>query len=48
MTKRIGAAARREMERLFKARVYLKLWVKVREGWSDDTRMLQALGYREE
>ena len=48
MTKRIGAAARREMERLFKARVYLKLWVKVREGWSDDTRVLQALGYREE
>ena len=48
MTKRIGAAARREIERLFKARVYLKLWVKVREGWSDDTRMLQALGYREE
>jgi GTP-binding protein Era len=33
------------MERLFDARVYLKLWVKVREGWSDDARMLQALGY---
>ncbi len=47
-TKQIGAAARREMERLFGGRVYLKLWVKVREGWSDDARMLQALGYREE
>ncbi|TQF00591.1 MAG: GTPase Era [Spiribacter salinus] len=46
--KRIGAAARHEMERLFGGRVYLKLWVKVREGWSDDQRVLQALGYREE
>ncbi len=43
--KRIGAAARQEMERLFGGRVYLKLWVKVREGWSDDARMLQSLGY---
>ncbi|MDR9433555.1 MAG: GTPase Era [Spiribacter sp.] len=43
--KQIGAGARHEMERLFDARVYLKLWVKVREGWSDDARMLQALGY---
>ncbi|MEX0430270.1 GTPase Era [Spiribacter insolitus] len=43
--KRIGAAARHEMERLFGGRVYLKLWVKVREGWSDDARMLQSLGY---
>ena len=43
--KRIGASARHEMERLFNGRVYLKLWVKVREGWSDDVRMLQALGY---
>ncbi|MEX0385808.1 GTPase Era [Spiribacter onubensis] len=43
--KRIGAASRREMERLFGGRVYLKLWVKVREGWSDDVRMLQSLGY---
>ena len=43
--KHIGEQARHEMERLFDARVYLKLWVKVREGWSDDARMLQALGY---
>ncbi|WP_041381768.1 GTPase Era [Spiribacter curvatus] len=43
--KRIGAAARRQMEHLFGGRVYLKLWVKVREGWSDDARMLKSLGY---
>ena len=44
-TKRIGAAARHQMEHLFGGRVYLKLWVKVREGWSDDARMLKSLGY---
>ncbi len=43
--KAIGSAARKEMERVFGGRVYLKLWVKVREGWSDDARMLQSLGY---
>lgn len=43
--KAIGSAARKEMERIFGGRVYLQLWVKVREGWSDDARMLQSLGY---
>ncbi|WP_435103766.1 GTPase Era [Arhodomonas sp. AD133] len=45
--KHVGRAAREEMERLFDARVYLKLWVKVREGWSDDERALRSLGYGE-
>jgi GTP-binding protein Era len=45
--KRVGRNARMEMERLFQARVYLKLWVKVREGWSDDDRALRSLGYDE-
>lgn len=43
--KQIGTDARYEMERVFGGRVYLKLWVKVREGWSDDARILQSLGY---
>ena len=43
--KRIGAAARHEMARVFDGRIYLKLWVKVREGWSDDARLLRSLGY---
>jgi len=45
LLKQIGRNARLEMERLFHARVYLKLWVKVREGWSDDERALRSLGY---
>ena len=43
--KAIGSAARRHMERLFERKVFLKLWVKVREGWVDDEAMLKKLGY---
>jgi len=46
--KAIGSAARKEMERVFGGRVYLRLWVKVRDGWSDDARLLQSLGYTSE
>jgi len=35
------------MEKLFERRVHLKLWVKVRENWSDDDAALKALGYSE-
>ena len=45
--KAIGTAARRTMEKLFERRVHLKLWVKVRENWSDDDAALKALGYSE-
>jgi GTP-binding protein Era len=45
--KGVGSAARRNMESLFEARVHLELWVKVREGWSNDERALQSLGYAE-
>lgn len=43
--KAIGSAARRRMEQLFERKVFLKLWVKVREGWVDDETMLKKLGY---
>ncbi len=46
--KRVGAQARRDMERLLDSRVFLQLWVKVREGWSDDERALRSLGYSDE
>lgn len=45
--KGVGTGARKQMEALFEARVYLQLWVKVREGWSNDERALQSLGYAE-
>src|SRR5512143_3113337 len=43
--KAIGTAARRAMQRLFDRRVFLKLWVKVRENWSDDEAALRRFGY---
>ena len=45
--KEVGRRARVEMEAVFDATVYLQLWVKVREGWSDDERALGSLGYAE-
>ncbi|MFP5505753.1 MAG: KH domain-containing protein, partial [Gammaproteobacteria bacterium] len=39
------AEARRDMERLFDGKVFLQLWVKVKEGWADDERALRSLGY---
>ncbi|MDO8860770.1 GTPase Era [Haliea sp. E1-2-M8] len=41
----IGTEARRDMEKLFESKVMLRLWVKVKSGWSDDERALRSLGY---
>lgn len=43
--KRIATEARQDMERLFDAKVYLEIWVKVKSGWTDDERLLRSLGY---
>jgi GTP-binding protein Era len=45
--KAIGSAARRAIEKLLDRRVHLKLWVKVRENWSDDEAALRLFGYAE-
>ncbi len=47
LLKRVGSAARVEMEAMFDIKVMLKLWVKVRSGWSDDDKALQQLGYHD-
>jgi GTP-binding protein Era len=46
--KLVGQQAREDMEKLFQYRVFLRLWVKVKEGWSDDERALRSLGYTDE
>jgi GTP-binding protein Era len=43
--KRIGSAARRDLEQLVDGKVYLGLWVKVRSGWTDDARALRQFGH---
>ena len=45
LLKKIGSEARADIEQLVDQKVYLQLWVKVREGWSDDERSLAAFGY---
>jgi GTP-binding protein Era len=46
MLRKIGAAARPQIERLTGTQVYLDVWVKVREGWRRDEQQLRRLGYK--
>jgi GTP-binding protein Era len=46
MLKKIGSAARHDIERLIGGQVFLELWVKVRPNWRDDSSALGWLGYR--
>ena len=43
--KRIGSETRQELERLWDAKVFLELWVKVRSGWADNEAHLRSYGY---
>ncbi len=47
LIKEIGTQARRDLEKMLDSKVFLRLWVKVREGWADDERALSSLGYGE-
>ena len=42
--KRVGSAARRELNALTGRRFHLTLWVKVRENWADNAQALKSLG----
>lgn len=44
--KRVGTQARMEMERMFQSKVFLQLLVRVKQGWSDDARVMAGLGYQ--
>lgn len=43
--KAIGSAARKALEAMLGRKVFLKLWVRVRAGWSDDDAALRQFGY---
>ncbi len=43
--KRIGTAARRDLEQLTGERVFLKLFVKIRKDWRDNETLLRNYGY---
>ncbi len=44
MLKNIGTQARKQMENLFGARVFLELFVRVRKDWTNSQRMLTEFG----
>lgn len=45
MLKKIGSAARYEIERMLEEQVNLKLWVKVKKDWRDSDFLLKNFGY---
>lgn len=45
MLKKIGSAARYEIEKMLEARVNLKLWVKVKKDWRDSDFLIKNFGY---
>jgi GTP-binding protein Era len=44
--KNVGVAARRDMEQFFGKQVFLQTFVKVKDNWRDDDRMLKQFGYK--
>jgi len=45
LLKEVGRAARLDLKQYFNQPVHLELWVKVREGWSDDENALRKFGF---
>lgn len=43
--KKIGTFARKDMENLFKQKIFLNLWVKVKSNWTQDRKLLEGFGY---
>jgi len=45
MLRKIGEESRISIEGFLERKVFLELWVKVQQGWSNDKRALTSLGY---
>jgi len=43
--KQVAMEARLDLEKLFGAKIYLEVFVKVKSGWAEDARTLRSLGY---
>ena len=46
--KRIGTYAREDLEAFFGCKVFIDLWVKVKENWRDSQYSLSNFGYKDE
>ena len=45
MLKEIGSQARVDIERILGSKVFIELWVKVKERWSENNSIIKELGY---
>lgn len=43
--KEVATQARKEMEKFFQRKVYLRIWIKVKKSWSSNEKSLARLGY---
>ena len=43
--KQIGTEARLDLEKLYGAKIYLELWVRIKKGWADDEKLVRQYGY---
>jgi GTP-binding protein Era len=48
MLKRISTSARIDMEKFMGTKVFLTVWVKVKENWRDSLTAVQNFGYKDE
>ena len=48
MLKKIGASARLEIEEMLDCKVFLQLWVKIKEDWRNNPAQIRNFGYSEE
>ena len=46
MLKKVGQLAREELEAIMGIKVFLELWVKVKDKWQSDDTVLKILGYK--
>jgi GTP-binding protein Era len=45
--KRVGAEARKDLEKFFEKKVYIELYVKVNKNWRSDKNQLKRFGYKD-
>ena len=48
MLKEIGQQARADIVRMLDAKVFLELWVKVKEGWRNNQYQMRNFGYEDQ
>ena len=45
MLKTVGSQARVEIESILATKIYLELWVKVKEKWTENESLIREIGY---